>query len=207
MKDFGDFIDGRFVPAKGGILHSTNPTDPNEVVYETKVSLEHIEMAVDAATKANEPWARLGRHERFEIMKRFRECLRADKEDLAQAISRETGKLLSEARGEANALVNRFDLVFNTAQADLTEGVVPGFPGEELRYQPLGVVGVIGPFNYPLHLCHAHIVPALLMGNSVVVKPSEVAPLSASLYAACAEKAELPKGVFNLVQGLSLIHI
>ena len=201
MNDLGDFIDGSFVSSNGDHLQSTSPVDPNEVIYNTKTSVKQVEMAVEAAATSNESWASLGRHERFESLKRFRACLKADKERLAQAISSETGKLLSEARGEANALVNRFDLVFNTALVDLKEGQVPGFPGEELRYQPLGVVGVIGPFNYPLHLCHAHVVPALLMGNSVVIKPSEVAPLSAALYAECAQKAELPKGVFNLVQG------
>ena len=77
--------------------------------------------------------------------------------------------------------------------ADLKAGQVA--PGETLRYQPLGVVGVIGPFNFPLHLCHAHVVPALLAGNTVVVKPSDITPLCGQRYAEAAHAAKLPAGV------------
>ena len=74
-------------------------------------------------------------------------------------------------------------------------------PGESLRYQPLGVVGVIGPFNFPLHLCHAHVVPSLLAGNTVVIKPSDITPLCGQRYAEAAHAAKLPPGVLNVVVG------
>ncbi|MBA2541100.1 MAG: aldehyde dehydrogenase family protein [Deltaproteobacteria bacterium] len=84
--------------------------------------------------------------------------------------------------------------------ADLKPGQVAA--GEQLRYAALGVIGVIGPFNFPLHLCHAHVVPALLAGNTVVVKPSDITPLCGQRYAEAAHAAKLPAGVFNLIVGL-----
>src|SRR6185436_692621 len=111
----------------------------------------------------------------------------------------ETGKIRSEAKLEIQTLLNRFDLVKTAMAADLKPGQVA--PGETLRYAPLGVVGVIGPFNFPLHLCHAHVVPALLLGNTVVVKPSDITPLCGQRYAECAKEAGLPPGVLNVVVG------
>src|SRR5204862_5965553 len=71
----------------------------------------------------------------------------------------------------------------------------------ECRFRPLGVLAVLGPFNFPVHLPNGHILPALACGNSVVFKPSEVAPHAAKVYARCLEEAGVPPGVFNLVQG------
>ncbi|MBZ0115980.1 MAG: aldehyde dehydrogenase family protein, partial [Sandaracinaceae bacterium] len=117
------------------------------------------------------------------------------------AISREMGKIRSEARTEIKSLAGRFALVRSAVERDLAGGAVPGFPQEELRYRAHGVVAVIGPFNFPLHLCHAHVVPALLLGNAVVMKPSEITPLCGERYAEAAEAAGLPPGVLNVVQG------
>src|SRR6185436_12449727 len=118
---------------------------------------------------------------------------------LADAIVLETGKLRSEAKAEIQTLINRFELSRAALAAELAAGQVA--PGEHLRYQPLGVVGVIGPFNFPLHLCHAHVIPALLAGNTVVIKPSDITPLSGQRYAEAAQAAGLPAGVFNVVIG------
>jgi RHH-type proline utilization regulon transcriptional repressor/proline dehydrogenase/delta 1-pyrroline-5-carboxylate dehydrogenase len=99
----------------------------------------------------------------------------------------------------------RFDVARQLATADLREGPIAGSAHEQLRYHPLGVVAVIGPYNYPLHLCHAHVVPALLTGNTVVVKPSDITPLVGQRYAETAAAAGLPPGVFNLVLGTGAI--
>jgi acyl-CoA reductase-like NAD-dependent aldehyde dehydrogenase/4-aminobutyrate aminotransferase-like enzyme/GNAT superfamily N-acetyltransferase len=170
-------------------------------VFETACSTERVGLAAEAAAEASGDWAKLSRQERFDALAGLREALRGRSKDLADAIVLETGKLRSEAAGEVNALLGRFDMVKGAVDADLREGGVPGFPGEQLRYHALGVVGVIGPFNYPLHLCHAHAVPAMLMGNAVVVKGSEVTPLCAQVYAQAVSDSGLPPGVFNMVQG------
>src|SRR5690606_8704647 len=115
------------------------------------------------------------------------------------------GKIRSEARVEIDGVVNRFASVEAQVKADLREGPVPGFPQEVLSYHAHGVVGVIGPFNFPLHLCHVHVVPALMLGNAVVVKPSELTPLAGERYAEAAQAAGLPPGVLNVVHGTGAV--
>jgi RHH-type proline utilization regulon transcriptional repressor/proline dehydrogenase/delta 1-pyrroline-5-carboxylate dehydrogenase len=201
MRPLGDFIDGAFHAPQGIALLSRNPAREGRVVLETAWSAERMTQACDVAARAAAAWAASSRAARWEALARFREALRARAEELAEAIVLETGKLRSEARAEVGSLVSRFDLVRKHADTDMIEGPIAGHPHEQLRLHALGVVGVIGPFNYPLHLCHAHVVPALLMGNAVVVKPSEVTPLCGQRYAEAVLAAGLPAGVLNVVHG------
>lgn len=201
MEGRGDLIDGRFVAPSGEVLRSRNPARGHLVVLETRVSVAHMEAACEAAAAAWPAWAALSLEERREHLWRLREALRARSEGLADAIVLETGKLRSEGRAEVASLLSRFDLVLAQVKQDLREGPLPGFPNESLRWHPQGVVGVIGPYNFPMHLCHAHVVPAALLGNTVVIKPSDVTPLCGQRYAEAVLDADLPPGVINLVQG------
>jgi acyl-CoA reductase-like NAD-dependent aldehyde dehydrogenase/4-aminobutyrate aminotransferase-like enzyme len=201
MRPLGDYIDGAFHAPQGIALLSRNPAREGRVVLETAWSAERTIQACDEAARAASAWAASSRTARWEALARLREALRARAEELAEAIVLETGKLRSEARAEVGSLVSRFDLVRQHAETEMVEGPLKGHPHEQLRLHPLGVVGVIGPFNYPLHLCHAHVVPALLMGNTVVIKPSEVTPLCGQRYAEAVHAAGLPAGVLNVVQG------
>jgi RHH-type transcriptional regulator, proline utilization regulon repressor / proline dehydrogenase / delta 1-pyrroline-5-carboxylate dehydrogenase len=201
MKALGDYIDGAFQAPAGEPLTSYNPAREGETVFETAWSAQRMDTACTAAAAAAPGWAELSAAERWDALQRFRAALSERAQELADAIVAETGKLRSEARAEVGSLLTRFDLVRATAESDLEEGPLPGRPHEQLRFHALGVVGVIGPFNYPLHLCHAHVIPALLMGNAVVVKPSDVTPLCGQRYAEAAAAAGLPGGVLNLVQG------
>jgi acyl-CoA reductase-like NAD-dependent aldehyde dehydrogenase/4-aminobutyrate aminotransferase-like enzyme len=200
MSALGDLIGGRFVPPCGDPLVSRNPAS-GDVVLETAADSARIGEACDAAAAAAPAWARLRPEARYEHLLRFRAALAEREGALAEAISSEVGKIRGEARGEARSLVGRFEIVRAAVDGELREGPVAGHPAEKLRFHPLGVVGVIGPYNYPLHLCHAYVLPALLCGNAVVVKPSEIAPLSAQRYAEAALAAELPAGVLNIVAG------
>ena len=201
MQALGDYIGGVFLPPEGAPLTSRNPARDGVVVVETAWSAQRVDAAVEAARAAAPDWAELSIGERWDALVRLRDSIHEHSDALADAVVAETGKLRSEARGEVAALLSRFDLVREIARDDLREGPLPGRPHEQLRFHPLGVVGVIGPFNYPLHLCHAHVIPALLMGNAVVVKPSEVTPLAGQCYAEAVHAAGLPPGVLNLVQG------
>ena len=141
---------------------------------------------------AQPAWAALSATDRWAHLERFKAAISAKADQLADAIVIETGKLRSEAKAEIQTLINRFELVKSAMAADLKPGSVG--PGETLRYQALGVVGVIGPFNFPLHLCHAHVIPALAAGNTVVVKPSDITPLCGQRYAECAARGGAPGG-------------
>src|SRR5204863_2967373 len=126
-------------------------------------SLGAVETAAAAAASAQPGWARRSLAERIAHLDTLKQAITARASELADAIVLETGKIRSEARQEVQTLINRFDLARGAIDADLREGAVAA--GEVLRFHPLGVVGVIGPFDYPLHVVHAHVVPALLPGN------------------------------------------
>jgi len=196
----GDFIGGTFHEPQGEALVSHDPTT-GEPVLETRWDPKRMGEAAAAAAEALPAWKAKSFDERFAILRAFREALRERTDVLADAIVREVGKLRPEAKTEIRALVGRFDLVKDRILDDLREGPLADHPNEVLRHHPHGVVGVIGPFNFPLHLCHAHVVPALLLGNTVVMKPSEVAPLAGQRYAEAALAAGIPPGVLNVVQG------
>jgi RHH-type transcriptional regulator, proline utilization regulon repressor / proline dehydrogenase / delta 1-pyrroline-5-carboxylate dehydrogenase len=200
VQALGNFIGGAFVAPSGNALVSKNPAADGAVVFETGYTVGAVGDAAVSAAGAQVAWARLAQAERWAHLERFKHELTARADTLADAIVLETGKLRSEAKQEVQTLLNRFDLVKGAVAADLKPGQVAA--GEHLRYQALGVVGVIGPFNFPLHLCHAHVVPALLAGNTVVIKPSDVTPLSGQRYAEAAHAAKLPPGVINVVLGL-----
>ena len=183
----------------GKALVSRNPAADGAVVFETGYTVGAVADAAKAAAAAQPAWARLTQAQRATHLEAFKREIAARADQIADAIVIETGKIRSEAKLEVQTLLNRFDLVKATMAADLKPGQVA--PGESLRYAALGVVGVIGPFNYPVHLCHAHVVPALLGGNTVVIKPSDITPLCGQRYAEAALAAQLPPGVLNVVVG------
>jgi acyl-CoA reductase-like NAD-dependent aldehyde dehydrogenase/4-aminobutyrate aminotransferase-like enzyme len=199
VQALGNFIGGEFVAPSGKALVSRNPAADGAVVFETGYTVGAVGDAARAAAAAQPAWAALTQAQRAAHLEKLKAAIAAHAKDLADAIVLETGKIRSEAAAEINTLLGRFDLVKAAVAGDLKPGQVA--PGETLRYAPLGVVGVIGPFNFPLHLCHAHVVPALLLGNTVVVKPSDITPLCGQRYAECAKEASLPPGVLNVVVG------
>src|SRR6267142_439406 len=121
--------------------------------------------------------------------------------DAAVATALDVGKPLWEARTEAQACSAKAAITAGEGMKMVSPFPAPGQPGAECRFRPLGVLAVLGPFNFPVHLPNGHILPALACGNAVVFKPSEVAPQAAEVYARCLEQAGVPRGVFNLVQG------
>ena len=203
-KSRGNFINNAWIRptenAEGDLLRY-NPSHHDEVVFAGRWSTAAADDAVDAACNAQPDWDRLSLERRLGYIEKFRNALEKRQTELARAITLEMGKPLWEARIEAGALLAKIDIMTGEG-LDVTAPVHPeGLSGGSWRHRPLGVLAVLGPYNFPLHLPNGHIIPALATGNTVVVKPSEVTPLSMQLYFECLQEAEFPAGVINLVQG------
>ena len=158
--------------------------------------------AVAAARAAFPDWADRPRQDRIDAVKRYQAALKARAPEMAQAISRETGKALWETTAELGSMQGKVDISIRAYDERTGERETPtGFGRAVLRHRPHGVAAVLGPFNFPGHLPNGHIVPALLAGDTVVFKPSEEAPLTGQLMMECLREAGLPEGVVNVVQG------
>lgn len=206
VKYQGDFINGRFVPVdKGdGEFKDISPADLSDHILTVKFKYNHIDEACVAAKKAFPAWARLSLDERKTYLLRIKEIFDSHTEQMAQLISRDTGKPLWDSLTEAKNLGNKIDITLNHSLKLIEETHIPNaLPGVEgvVRHKARGVMAVLGPFNFPAHLPNGHIIPALIAGNTIVFKPSEQTPAVGQFMAQLIEKAELPPGVFNLVQG------
>jgi succinylglutamic semialdehyde dehydrogenase len=165
-------------------------------------SAQDVDDACRAARSAFELWAALTLSERGAICLRFRDLLAADAEELALLICEEVGKPLWEARSEVASMAAKVDISLR-AHGERTGETHARVPDGEavLRHRPHGVFAVFGPYNFPGHLPNGHIVPALIAGNTIVFKPSEHAPRSACKTVQLWQRAGLPDGVLNLVNG------
>jgi succinylglutamic semialdehyde dehydrogenase len=184
------------------MLRSIDPAS-GEVVWEQRVgSAEDCSAALATARRQLASWSRTPLAERIAIAQRYAAVLEARREALAEAISRETGKLLWETRTEVGSMIGKVAVSIQ-AQAERSgeREHDTAFGRAVLRHRPHGVMAVLGPYNFPGHLPNGHIVPALLAGNTVVFKPSEETPWTGQLMAEAWRNAGLPEGVFGLVQG------
>ena len=196
------FINGQWTQGQGNAFNSVNPAN-NDVIWQaSSATAEQVDSAVNSAREAFYSWADKSFNERLEIVKTFAATLKEHSEELAVAIAQETGKPLRETRTEAGAMVGKI-AISEKAFLERTGDVENAMPVGRamIRHKPHGVVAVFGPYNFPGHLPNGHIVPALLAGNTVVFKPSELTPMVAELTLKLWEKAGLPAGVINLVQG------
>ena len=165
-------------------------------------STAEVQAAVEAARAAFPDWADRPRQDRIDAVKRYQAALKARAPQMAEAISRETGKALWETTAELGSMAGKVDLSIRAYDERTGERTAEtAFGQATLRHRPHGVAAVLGPFNFPGHLPNGHIVPALLAGDTVVFKPSEETPWTGQLMAECLAEADLPHGVFNLIQG------
>ncbi|QLE86873.1 succinylglutamate-semialdehyde dehydrogenase [Shewanella sp. Scap07] len=196
------FINGQWVAGLGHDVTSTNPAN-QQVIWQGKTATPaQVDTAVNAARDAQFDWFMLGLDARIAIIEAYRSELEANKAEIAEVIAQETGKPQWETATEAGAMIGKIGLsiaAYNkrtgTSENDTPAGRAV------LRHKPHGVVAVFGPYNFPGHLPNGHIVPALIAGNTVVFKPSELTPKTADLMVKLWEKAGLPAGIINLVQG------
>lgn len=199
-----DFIGGRFIPIAGEEIVSRDPADPTRIVWQGTSKRAHVDDAVRAARLALPAWAALSVQERAEHLKRWKAVTAANIDRIAGLITDEMGKTLAESRFEAGALGGKVDITLEDASlARVREQHVKVTDSRAgiCRFKPHGVMAVIAPFNFPAHLANGHFVPALLLGNTIVLKPSDKTPGVGQLLGELMHEAGLPAGVFNVVQG------
>ncbi len=196
------YINGLWASGHGDELESFHPVTGETVWDGIGAGMDDVNAAVTEARTAFPDWSRRPVNEREVIIRRFGELLEVHREELAHQIGRETGKPLWESRTEVTAMVGKIDISVKAQQerAGTRETEMAGGRAV-LRHRPHGVVAVFGPFNFPGHLPNGHIIPALLAGNTVVFKPSELTPGVAELTVRLWHQAGIPQGVLNLVQG------
>ncbi|MGI2259179.1 succinylglutamate-semialdehyde dehydrogenase [Shewanella sp. GXUN23E] len=196
------FINGKWLAGEGQQMQSFNPAN-GESIWEGQSATEsQVNAAVVAARTAQFDWFMLGFDGRLQIVEAYRDQLQLHKEHLAEVIAQETGKPRWETATEVAAMIGKIGLsatAFNK-RTGASESDTPAGKAV-LRHKPHGVVAVFGPYNFPGHLPNGHIVPALLAGNTVIFKPSELTPKVAEETLKLWQQAGLPAGVINLVQG------
>lgn len=198
------YLSGQFEPADGTALPSINPAQPDDTVVEGgSGSPDQVARAFDAAGAAAPGWRRKAGPERADVLYRWAARIADRNEELAQAIAREVGKPISEARGEVGRCIAILRYYAGEAVREVGSVVPPLVSGSlqmSLR-QPVGPCLLITPWNFPMAIPLWKAAPALAYGNPVVLKPSELSPLCGQLLAETAHAAELPAGVFNVIFG------
>src|SRR5882724_3882044 len=194
----GDWVEGE------GATENINPSNTDDVVGTyARASKADADRAIAAAKAAAPAWARFNIHARYEILKKASDEILARKEELGRLLAREEGKTLVEGIGEATRAGQIF--AFFAGEAVRTSGeLLNGLrPNTEvlIEREPVGVVGLITPWNFPIAIPAWKMAPALAYGNTVVFKPADLVPGCGWALADILQRAGLPKGVFNLVMG------
>lgn len=183
-------------------FQSIDPATGETVWEGPAASAAEVQAATGRARAAFPGWADRPRQDRIDAVKRYQAVLKERAPQIAEAISRETGKALWETQTELQAMQGKVDISIRAYDERTGERTAAtAFGHATLRHRPHGVAAVLGPFNFPGHLPNGHIVPALLAGDTVVFKPSEETPLTGHLMAEAFAAADLPTGVVNVVQG------
>ncbi|MEW6373040.1 MAG: succinylglutamate-semialdehyde dehydrogenase [Pseudomonadota bacterium] len=202
MANLSNYINGEWLAGSGAELVTVDPSTGRQTWSSNESNEEDVARAAQAARDKFEDWALTSLDERIAVCTRFRDLLKEHAEELAAIIAEEVGKPLWEARTEVATMANKIDISVQSYGARTGESNTKVADGNAvLRHRPHGVFAVYGPYNFPGHLPNGHIVPALIAGNTVVFKPSEYAPRTAVKTVELWEKAGLPKGVLNLVNG------
>ncbi len=196
------FINGEWRDGRGAAIKSFDPSTGEQVFEAASATKVDVQDAVSAARKAFAGWALTPLEERVAIMRRYKEIIERDAEELATLISKETGKPFWETKSESATVAGKVDISIRAYEERTgTKETATGATRGVLRHKPHGVMAVLGPFNFPAHLPNGHIVPALIAGNTVVFKPSELAPGPGGFIVQAMEEAGVPNGVVNLVHG------
>jgi len=202
------FIGGKWVKSsKGRTMTVDSPIDDTVIAKVQAAGKDDVDRAIEAAYHARKSIRDIPAIDRIDILNRARHLIEEHREDFAGSLTLEAGKPLSSAQGEVRASLNRIKMTMEEARSIFGE-YIPGDWSEDTMakfalviHEPLGVVACVSPFNYPLFSVIAKVIPALVSGNTVVVKPASDDPLIALLFGRILQEAGIPDGVVNVITG------
>ena len=203
--EFRNFIGGEWIaPQSGSYIENRNPADTRELVGRFPASTsEDVAHAVDVAAEAFQKWRKVPAPRRAEILFKAGEILIKRKEACASDMTREMGKVLKEARGDVQEAIDMTYFIAGEGRrlhGFTTKAELPNKYAMCTR-EPIGVCGLITPWNFPMAIPSWKILPALVCGNTVVIKPAEDTPLSTYNFVSALTEAGVPAGVLNIVSG------
>jgi aldehyde dehydrogenase (NAD+) len=204
-REYGNYIDGAWTPSvTKATFENRNPADKDDLVGTFQNSnAEDVNAGVAAAQKAFETWRLVPAPRRAEFIYRAGEILKRDKEKIAREMTREMGKVLQETRGDVQEAIDMAYLMAGEGRrlfGFTTPSELPSKFNMCVR-MPMGVAGLITPWNFPLAIPAWKSMPALVAGNTIVIKPASLTPLSVLMLAEVFDEAGLPPGVFNVITG------
>jgi aldehyde dehydrogenase (NAD+) len=204
-KTYKNYIGGEWVESKSGeTFENRNPADTNEAVgIFQKSNAEDVDAAIGAAEEAYKKWRLVPAPKRGEILYRVAQRLLKDKENISKDMTREMGKILAETRGDTQEAIDMTYYMAGEGRRAFGQTTPSEMPNKfcmSLR-QPLGICGLITPWNFPIAIPSWKMMPALVLGNTVVIKPATDTPLSVVHLVEVLEAEGLPPGVVNLVTG------
>lgn len=196
------YINGLWVEGEGEDHCSIDPATGEPVLRIKYATKAQVNDAVNAAKSAFNSWKKASFTERVAICTRFQDLVDTRKDELATTISSETGKVLWDSHLEVHALKNKVPITIQSFTDRCPEKMISLPNGSlSIAHKPYGPVAILGPYNFPCHLPHGQLIPALLAGNCVVLKPSELTPASAEACCKLWHEAGLPPGVLNMIHG------
>lgn len=202
MHNGKNYIGGQPVTGKGEEFTSKNPATDKDYWVGKAASEAQVDEAFKVAQAAYKKWRLVPLEDRIEIINAYSAEVEMGKDQMAAAISDEVGKTRWDAAGEVAGVINKGKISIRAYHERTgTKAGAVNTVRTRLTHRPHGVIGVIGPYNFPCHLANGHIVPAVLAGNTVVFKPSSWTPYSGQLMIEFWHRAGIPDGVINLTQG------
>lgn len=205
MEKYKNFIGGNWIPSDSGeVIKSVNPANRHEIIGTCqKGTAKDVERAIDAAEKAFERWSRVPAPKRGDILLKAAQLLEKQKEPLARLMTREMGKVITESRGDVQEAIDIAKYIAGEGRRLFGKTTTSELRNKFCMYvrRPIGVVGIITPWNFPIAIPGWKVFPALICGNAIVFKPASDTPICAMKFAEILMKAGVPKGVINVVTG------
>ena len=197
-----NFVGGKWIESEGALIEIYSPITGESIAQTYDTKKEELDEIVEVATLAQKSWAKMTLKKRSEVMYNYKNLLHKHREELATINHEENGKSLVEAYAGIDKAIELTEFACSIPQIatgdieEVSTGIVC-----RTEYRPIGVVASITPFNFPVMVPHWTVPNALMMGNSMILKPSELTPMSASFMATLLKEAGLPDGLFNIVNG------